>query len=60
MKVKLLEATVVNGGVWGKDAIVEVSDAEGAAMIAQGKAVVVSMSALKAPVASPANKEPEK
>lgn len=60
MKVKLLRDNVVNGGVYGKDAIVEVSDAEGAQLIARGDAVAVETSAAPKPVTSTAKKEESK
>lgn len=62
MKVKLLQDEVVNGGVWGKDSIIEVGEAEGRQLIAQGKAVAVESTSTSAPkpVTSTAKKEPEK
>jgi len=57
MKVKLLRENVVNGGVYGKDAVVDVSDAEGKRLIARGEAVAAETSAAPKPVTGTAVKK---
>lgn len=60
MKVKLSKDNVINGGVWGKDSIVEVSQADGAALIANGDAVEVKEAPQPAAKPAPAKEKLDK
>lgn len=42
MKIRLLQATVVNGGVWDAESVVDVDEAEAGSLLRDGLAEMVS------------------
>lgn len=59
MKIKLLQAAVVNGSVWPVDAVVDVEDALGKETIDAGVAEVVPASQVIAEPLRPAGTSPK-